>query len=158
MIDWTEFVINQRIGWCMEHCSCFELYSFPLAEAGNYFSKWDSYVEQLWNTAGRHNCYWIRPPHSHCAVISRWSNEVEWSEREYLNEKWIENYGWKISRKEMGGRPRHRWEYRNCLAAAGFTSQAGTAVEELKLYGKLGVWLNGFVNSCHSATNWLFAY
>jgi len=53
----------------------------------------------------------------------------------------------------MGGRPRHRWEYRNCLAAAGFTSQAGTAVEELKLYGKLGVWLNGFVNSCHSATN-----
>jgi len=144
----------------MEHCSCFELYSFPLAEAGNCFSKWYSYVEQLGNTGDRHNCYWVTS-YCHCALILKWSGEVEWSERECRNEKLIENYGWKISRKEIGGRRRHRWEYRNCLTTAGFTSQAGSAVEKLKCFGKSGVRLNGLlltavraqlVNSCQSAT------
>jgi len=44
---------------------------------------------------------------------------------------WLD--GWKISKKEIVRRLKYRWEYRNCLATAGFTSQAGTAVEELEL-------------------------
>jgi hypothetical protein len=37
----------------------------------------------------------------------------------------------------------------------GVYSQEGTAVGELELYGKLGVWLNGSaVDCCHIPTNY----